>query len=326
MKKTEEKKEEKVVHEVEYARASTFRRISAGIFDFFTCIITSLLLFMVTILIIENSSVYKTNISNRNEILLNSELYVENDANIIKVNNFLDSNEDLTYNEKSERMDTRLNHFFVNKNFFEDDNTSIYNKLKSEAKDGDNYLFDEGYDRVLTNTDYDATYYEFYKDAIDTAVGYLNLNSTYSESAKTIFVIYTVGIVVTYIFPYLIFFLLIPLIFKTGYQTLGKKIMKIAIINFNGVNANKKKFLCRFAIFYFFEIILSLVTFLIPFIVSISMMVISKTHQSLHDYVCGTYVVSVENNKIYRDVNEILYSQKKEEIGKLDEDKTWKNL
>ena len=326
MKKTEEKKEEKVVHEVEYARASTFRRISAGIFDFFTCIITSLLLFMVTILIIENSSVYKTNISNRNEILLNSELYVENDANIIKVNNFLDSNEDLTYNEKSERMDTRLNHFFVNKNFFEDDNTSIYNKLKSEAKDGDNYLFDEGYDRVLTNTDYDATYYEFYKDAIDTAVGYLNLNSAYSESAKTIFVIYTVGIVVTYIFPYLIFFLLIPLIFKTGYQTLGKKIMKIAIINFNGVNANKKKFLCRFAIFYFFEIILSLVTFLIPFIVSISMMVISKTHQSLHDYVCGTYVVSVENNKIYRDVNEILYSRKKEEIGKLDEDKTWKNL
>lgn len=326
MEKIEDKIEEKEVHEVEYARASTFRRISAGIFDFFTCIITSLLLFMVTILIIENSSVYKTNISNRNEILLNSELYVENDANIIKVNNFLDSNEDLTYNEKSERMDTILNHFFVNKNFFEEDNTSIYNKLKSEAKDGDSYLFDEGYDRVLTNTDYDATYYEFYKDAVDTAVGYLNLNSTYSESAKTIFVIYTVGIVLTYIFPYLIFFLLIPLIFKTGYQTLGKKIMKIAIINFNGVNANKKKFLCRFAIFYFFEIVLSLVTFLIPLIVSISMMVISKTHQSLHDYVCGTYVVSVENNKIYRDVNEILYSQKKEEIGKLDEDKTWKNL
>ena len=56
---------------------------------------------------------------------------------------------------------------------------------------------------------------------------------------------------------------------------------------------------------------------LLPLFVSVGMLLLSKSHQSLHDYVCNTYCVSLEDVTIYLDKDEYRLSKetKKEGMG-----------
>ena len=64
-------------------------------------------------------------------------------------------------------------------------------------------------------------------------------------------------------------------------------------------------FTLRFVIFFFLEILLSLVTFGVPLFVSFSLMAFSKKKQTFHDYMLGIEEVDVESSKIYYSKDEI---------------------
>lgn len=84
---------------------------------------------------------------------------------------------------------------------------------------------------------------------------------------------------------------------------------KIALIDVNGLSVKWWKFTLRFLFFYVIELWGSLLSFFIPFIVSLTMAVLSKAHQSLSDYITNTYMVSIDNKSIYKDVFEYKLAQ-----------------
>lgn len=99
---------------------------------------------------------------------------------------------------------------------------------------------------------------------------------------------------------------LIPLIFfKKGRMTLGKAMYHIGLVDSRLLSCSFPRYLARWAIFFFLELSLSLVTFLIPIFISFSLMAFSKQKQGLPDYLLGLYEVDASQQKIYSSYEEI---------------------
>jgi len=306
-------KENKNYIELEYESAKTSRRVGAAILDLLMSLLLSFILLGIEVGIINNIPSYTNLLNEQETILISSKLYVKNsDENLIRISTFYNSNDDLTFNEKSEILDNDLTYFFSLDDFFpKKDGMTIYNKTKSGAKNSSGLLlFNEKYERNLVNADYDPDYYTFYCNTVENvAISYLSQNVNYYEVQKTIIILFSASILCEILFSLFIFIYIIPLFLKRGRQTLGMKIMKIGLINVDALNLKVSKFTLRFLIVYFFEIILSLVSFLIPLIVTFSFMCFSKAHQSFSDYVTNTYMVDVSSKDIYLDLEEYQKAQ-----------------
>lgn len=100
-----------------------------------------------------------------------------------------------------------------------------------------------------------------------------------------------------------------PLFFRRGRKTLGKALYHIGLVDSSYLNCSFSRWLARFAIFFFLEFVLSVFTFCIPFIISITMMGFSKLKQGFPDYMLGLYEVDTSNNKIYYSKEEILLDE-----------------
>ena len=87
--------------------------------------------------------------------------------------------------------------------------------------------------------------------------------------------------------------------FKRGRQTIGMKLEKIGLISVKAVNVGVGKFVGRFVFNYFVFFILDFVGFLIPAIVSVTMMYVNKTNSNLTNYVFNDYAVDVADKTIY---------------------------
>lgn len=303
------------VLELNYERASAPKRVSAMLFDLLLCFVSTLVLLIGTFAIIQNNSGFISLTKDREDSLINSGLYVKNGDEIKQLSSVLESDDTLTYNEKSNTLDSALISFFNNDlYFYEVDGNDIYLKLKKTANNGVSQvnLFTSDYKRALTNSDYDKTYYDFYKSSYSTAIGYLQLNKNYSSATKKINIIYIFSSLGTFLLTIVIFFYIVPLIFKRGRQTFGMKLTKLGLVYSDGFNLSFWRFTARFSLFFFIEVIISLISFLIPIFLSFTMMVIRKDHQSFHDYIVQSYVVSSDNDTIYYDYEE--YMQKHREI------------
>ena len=146
--------------------------------------------------------------------------------------------------------------------------------------------------------------WEFYQSAVDEALNYLYQDSVLLSSSRVITWTHVGMISIAIIIGGCLFYLMFPFIFKKNRQTLGKKLFKLGVINADGLRPNNKKTLGRFALFFFLEIVLSLLTFGVPLIISFSMVAFSKTGTSLHDYLANTYVVDVSTYNIYKSIDE----------------------
>ncbi len=300
------------------------RRFSAGLTDFLFTLFTGFIFVFISVFIAGNSKNYNSLFEQRDSIAIASKLYVKDeDGKTQRISTIYEYNSDLTYNEKSNLIDENLNYFFNLSTFFSNnEGVEIYNKAKLEAKsDSGENLFNTSYVRVLLNSDYDKEYYEFYCDTVDNvAVSYLIKNNEYNKLAKTIIVVDTSIIASCFLFSFLIFFLVIPLCLRRGHQTLGQKIFKMGLVDVNGLNVKWTKFVGRFFFFLLFEVVLSLVSFFIPFIVSFSFLVFSKRRQMLHDYVFNTYMVDVSQDTIYLNYGEYKLVQKRKEKVMLEDE------
>ena len=104
-------------------------------------------------------------------------------------------------------------------------------------------------------------------------------------------------------------FCLIPLILKNG-QTLGKKMMKLALVSTNEVKVKGWNVFARWALgIYVFETMITLffVVFAVipvPLILTLITSVVSKKGMALHDYIGGTIVVDLNNTLIIDTVEE----------------------
>ena len=99
---------------------------------------------------------------------------------------------------------------------------------------------------------------------------------------------------------------LLPLfIFRRGRMTFGKALYGIGLVDSNCLSPSLPRILARFAIFYFAILILSLLTFGLPMILSFSLMAFSKNKQGFPDYMLRLVEVDARRTKIYLSFQEV---------------------
>lgn len=309
---------DKVV-EIDYHRASNGKLFASNFFDAFAMLILSFLL-----LILNNFIFFKclpsgiNTKAEREEIILSSYLYQKDDnGNINLVYIIIKDDNNKSSNEKSQLFDNTLTLFFTD--FVKD--ISIYNNYKKEATTSDCLLLfkeeNNSYIRALTNNDYDNTYYNFYLDIIENkATGYLQADSRYVRNLKKEVLQNLVIFYISLLISNFVFYFLFPVIFYRGRKTLGMKIANVGLVSVDGMNVKLSRFSLRYLFYFVVIITLSLVSFLIPIIVSLTMMLESKTGQSLTDYVFNTYKIDTSSSSIYTSKEEYIFlTDKKEEIN-----------
>ncbi len=312
-----------------YESPHVMRILSTHFFDFFISLVFAFIALIGTFAIIPNLSFYSSALEKRNEELVSSSLYVKNSGSVTPLLNVVDADTTLSYNEKSQKLDEAMTEFF-NVYLANDlpNGAEIYLSLKVEALYNNEHLFSNTGERVLTNPDYDEAYYSFYVKAYqEKALGYLSYNPVYSSSRDTIIRTVSISIGLTFLLSFLIFYTIIPLCFSRGKRTLGMLLNKTALVGKDAFSCSYKRFLCHSLFEIIFIIIASIPAFLIPLGISITMIIVRKgDHQSLTDYVTGTYIVSAKDKKIYRNVYEYLESERRANNGKMIEDKDVKLL
>lgn len=297
--------------EIDYRKASTKAIFASNLFDGFMMLVLAFLLLLLNNFIFSKTTLGIKTTNERNDIIISSHLYrYENDDNtgsIKDVYSIIYNDGNKNYNEKSEEFDKVLTLFFTD--FVKD--ISIYDTYKKEAiysynneetnlfvKENDTYIRNT----ALNNSDYDSTYYEFYSDLIkEKAPGYLFKSTAYRNNLKTQIIQNVLLFYLALFIASIVVYYIIPLFLKRGRKTFGMKMTSIALVDVRGLSVTFKRFTLRYLFFFFVILSLSLVSFLIPILVSITMSFVSKSGQSLTDYVLNTYKVDSSTNSIYLD-------------------------
>ncbi len=300
---------------VTFETPGTGKILSTHLFDWFISMVLGFILLIGTFAIVPLLPTYQNALKERNEILVSSSLYIKKEDRIIPLIDSIGGDKSLSLNEKSEKLDASLSYFFQSyiDTELEGKGKETYLGLKKEAKIDDKALFDNDGNRVYSNPDYDKDYYSFYTDTYSKkALGYLSFKKGYSSSRHVILWTTTSSILLTFLFSFLIFYLLVPLIFSRGKRTLGMLLLKTALVGRDGFSCSLSRFILHALFEIIFIIIGSVVAFLIPLAISVTMIILRKVnHQSLTDYVIGTYVVSISENKLYQNVYEYLEGEHK---------------
>lgn len=287
--------------DVEYTNAPLHKRWFAGIIDIFVMAIIALLLYGLSMIVTEKVPAYQKLSTENDKIQLDSGLYVKDGDKNRLLTFYLDDSEK-TDKEKKEAYSKALDEFYVNSLFFEDDRGSVsYQERKKVAVDDkSNLIF------VLSGTEYvengysDTIYCSFYKNEIEKyASAQLSLNSKYSDNNRMIVIVSISELFICGAFGFSFSFILMPLFIKRGRRTIGMYLFKISLIGVDALNVRGKTLVARNFLLFFVGYVLSVFTVLIPLIVSITMMHLSKTHQDFFDYITNTYVVDTVKQDVY---------------------------
>ncbi len=307
--------------EVTYSKAKYSTRLFAFALDFLLMLITTLLLMLGSRQIVSNSSFYKEANQNINNIQLASHLYVENDKGIATImSDFYIANNEEEMKELNTKFDNALTLFYSDPAFFDQtdpkDGLYLYNIQKiPNGSSSDLFIYEDSSHTTIVakSTATTKELYDFYCNAMNgKALQHLNNSNDYISNSKIIslsfiFLILLVPVVVSII----VYELIIPTCLFRGKKTLGKLAFKLAVIDVHALSPRYPRFLARFGL-VLLELLLSVVTFMIPVIISFSMFVFSKRGQSFHDYVTNTYVVEAPWKSICITKEEMINKQTKD--------------
>lgn len=313
-----------MAHELAYFRASWWKRSLAFLFDFACAGLLAACLAAGGSSVLQNSSFYKTAKQTMSDIELSSSLYEKNSSgtnvsildyySVASTSSSTSSEED--YQETDDILEEHLISFYSDEDFFPSNNgAEIYSNLKVGddcLKNGDNpyWRYQNNSEDIIPNVSY-SILYNFYEDAIDNyAIPRISVqSSSYIDASKSIFWSTFLLAYLSFIFSAFLFFAIVPLFFRRGYQTFGKKLFKISLINAKAVNPTRGQYWFRTLIFWLFELAIGFFAFFLPLLVSFTMMMTRKDRQSFHDYVAGTYVVDTSDFPIYLSEEEYISRQ-----------------
>jgi uncharacterized RDD family membrane protein YckC len=294
--------------EVEYPRAALYKRWFAFIIDLFLAVLSGMIFFSLGNLIIDHVPSYEAVVEKRDEMQVQSGLYDSNhQALILTVSNSTDS-----YDVKKDTLAKAIEAFYANTDYFTTD--SYYQEYQSRKKaatdSSGNPIFveDSAHPGTYLEGSYSSeTYYNFYYSEIDKhCLGYLSLNATYKDLTNVIFRAFILLLFAGMTIGYLLFFFVLPWILKRGRKTLGMYLFRISLVSNEGLNLTAKQYLLRSLLQFVLGYLLSLATFGIPILVSVTMMHLSKAHQDFFDYLTKTYMVDTANKDVYLDYAEYL--------------------
>ncbi len=306
-----------------FDKVSTGKRFFANIMDIIMVALLTFSLIVAGVNILRSTSWYGDSTNKLNEVYQLSHLYNE-DYELLCDELKEKPNSEMSLYDKNIILNNALTYFYSDQSTFFDEGKGIeiFNDAKKNGVNDDGeHLFKEiivdgatSYEEVSSIDDQDI--FDFYFDEMaNKAVGFLNNNEVFFTTSRDMFYISLAIYFISGIISIIIFYLMFPLIFHRGYQTLGKKMMNISIIGVDAFNISYKRYLARFSIFLFVEVLLSIFTFLIPLAISLTMSIFNVYGFALHDYFLNTYVVDTKNNKIY--LNKSEYLSTKEELTKV---------
>lgn len=285
---------------LEYDKAKIYKRLLATFIDLFIIVILTFAAFSLSNMAIKYFPFYIDIIDRKTELEVDSNLFTEDHQSIIDYT----KNEEVfkTYTEKKDYLKDKINLFYTS-DFVEDKTEALkeYDERKLAYKVDNISLFEYKNNEVIERSEKPEYYYTFYQNEInDQCLKTLYNNVDYISCTQKIFLTSLVNFVIWLIVFFTIFYLLIPLVFfKRGRQTIGMKIFRIGLIDGNALNISIGKYFLRYGFLLFVMLILDFFAFLLPLIVSISMMYFTKTSQDLVDYIFNNYMVDVKNSEIY---------------------------
>lgn len=329
-----------VKKEVVYARPSLFRRVMANLIDIILFLLISFALLLGARSIVNNTASHRAQLDIVNKTRLDSSLYIEYNNNIVSV---------LTYLENSGiSTDTRkmnLSRGYIEGKHDEGDNIfgflnycrgeygseqlyqtvlDAYDKARLDAIDaltGKHYFVREEptpeypKGKVVMNPDLEVPFVYYYKIYQSFLYNYCEpvLSSAFPQykAALKSFVIdlLAIELPISCAIAGIIVYFVPTIIFWRGHKTIGKLAYRVGVVGVDCLNISFRKNLARFAIFYFGILLLSLVTFALPILISFTMMVFTKNKQGFQDYMLGLYEIDTTGAKIYRDLEEAKIDQ-----------------
>ena len=289
--------------EVVYKKVKISKRLLAYFIDIGLFLMTTFILFSIINIPVTRSKWYQGNSDHLTQLRNESGLYEKG----IVIYTYLDNKKDMTDQEKKDLISSRIDTFYQNTTYISnlEKMATQYNnrKLKATSKGVHLFIVDpEDESKIIENPV--VVYkklYNFYKTEVsDYAVGYLLKNTEYFNCVKFMFLTAAIEFVLLLLVTYTLYYLIFPLcIFRRGRQTLGMKLEKIGLITVHADNITAGKFVLRFFFNLGVFVILDFVAFLIPAIVSMTMMFINKANQNLVNYVFNDYAVDITNQQIY---------------------------
>ena len=286
--------------EVVYKKAGLGKRMFGYFIDISLLFLTSFILFSIINIPVTHSGWYKAKKDELVQLKNGSGLYIDG-INIVDY--VADDTQFPSFEEKKETLSTAIDNFYQNTTYLKDlEEIKIqYETRKLSAKKNGTNLFVVNGEQVVENNVSDEWLYNFYADEVsDYTLAYLFRNSKYFYLTRFSFLVSAIEFVVLFTFSFLIYFLVLPLTcFKRGRQTIGMKLSKVGIISVHALNVSTGKFVGRFIFNYIVFFPLNFVGFLLPSIVSISMMYLNKTNSNLTNYVFNDYAVDVSDKLIY---------------------------
>ena len=325
------------VVKVEYTKPKFFHRIMANLIDIFIMIVLFFGLFIGTRAIVQATPYYKNVQARIFDMQIESGLYVKygDPEKIVDIVYYLgdEAKQVGTYGREFDGVNTSdpnkapegkvglivrsINQFisFCEINSPNDRYQELlgyYDSYRLETVDdnGVHYFVRDG-DKIVPNEEIsnDGTKLKYFFNNVyvpfveKRCIPFLSANVTeYRNLSRIDFkflvflelpVAYCLAGILTYFVP--------PLFFRRGRKTLGKAVYHIGLIDSRVLSPTFLRFLARFAIFFFGELLLSLASFGIPYIISFSLMVFSKKKQGFPDYMLGLYEIDTSKANIYMD-------------------------
>ena len=290
---------------LEYSKARIYQRVFSFFIDLFLAVLLGMIINSLCGLVTSVVPKYQEVLQERIVLQDQSGLFDENQ----KLWTLSLEGSDMTIQEKKELLSTRLDEFYHNDVFFEDDTFyQSYQKRKSEAVNEKGELLFQLISGSYVEKDFsDDVYYSFYQKEFENyASAALSHNVRFAELSNLIVRISVIEIVLSMSVGFALSFVIVPLILKRGRKTIGMYLFKISLVGGDALNVRGKILLFRNVLLLLIGYWLTIFTFGIPWLVSLTMMTFSKTGQDFFDYMSGTYVVSTKDKDIYLDYAEYL--------------------
>ncbi len=313
--------------QVVYTQPSLFRRVMANILDFLILVLLTFGFLFATRAIVNVTPGHLAQLNIVNRTRLDSCLYVDYNGRQVTTIQYLENSPSIT--TEKQKMDRARDSIegsgeilgflnFCDASHY--GSTELYqlvtkeydsHRLKEEYKYlNEPYFIKNNENKVVVNTNCladNSSYYNVYKSFMQNYCESVLATafSTYRSALRSLSIdLFAIEIPVSYALAGILVYFVPTLIFKRGHKTIGKLAYKIGVVNSDCLNISNGKNILRFIIFYFAVLLLSLVTFAVPVIISFTMMVFTKKHQSFQDYMLGLYEVETSTFKIYYDLEE----------------------
>ena len=255
---------------LEYSKARIYQRVFSFFIDLFLAVLLGMIINSLCGLMTSVVPKYQEVLQERIELQDQSGLFDENQ----KLWTLSLEGSDMTIQEKKELLSTRLDEFYHNDVFFEDDTFyQSYQKRKSEAVNEKGELLFELISGSYVEKDFsDDVYYSFYQKEFENyASAALSHNVRFADLSNLIVRISVIEIVLSMSVGFALSFVIMPLILKRGRKTIGMYLFKISLVGGDALNVRGKTLLFRNVLLFLIGYWLTIFTFGIPWLVSLTM-------------------------------------------------------